>query len=164
LGVGPRIVAATRALAAGGGQFGGLAPEAQKLIENEYVVISGVEEARHAVRQAFYDGADVIKVIVNTGPRVVSEDELKVIVEEAHRVGKPVAAHATTDQATKIAADAGVNSIEHGYSLPDDVIRAMKEKNIFLVPTDYPAEFDVDALGVSATPDERRAWRRRSHS
>ena len=99
--VGPRIMASTRALAAAGGQFGGMAPEAQKLIENEYVVISGVEEARRAVRQAFYDGADLIKVIVNTGPRVVSLDELKVIVEEAHRVGKRVAAHATTDQATR---------------------------------------------------------------
>ena len=105
--------------------------------------------------QAFYDGADVIKVIVNTGPRVVSLDELKVIVEEAHRVGKRVAAHATDDQATRIAADAGVNSIEHGYSLPDDVIKTMKEKGIFLVPTDYPAEFYVDALGGMTTPEQR---------
>ena len=153
--VGPRIVAATRALAAAGGQFGGLAAEAQQLIANEYVVISGVEEARRAVRQAFYDGADVIKVIVNTGPRVVSVDELKVIVEEAHRVGKRVAAHATDDQATRIAADAGVNSIEHGYSLPDDVIKTMHDKGIFLVPTDYPAQFYVDALGGSVTPEQR---------
>jgi imidazolonepropionase-like amidohydrolase len=152
--VGPRIVASTRALAAAGGQFGWLAPEAQQLIANEYVVISGVEEARRAVRQAFYDGADVIKIIVNTGPRVVSVDELRVIVEEAHRVGKRVAAHATDDQATRIAADAGVNSIEHGYSLPDDVIKTMKEKGIFLVPTDYPAQFYVDALGA-VPPDQR---------
>lgn len=63
--------------------------------------------------------------------------------QEAHRVGKRVAAHATDDQATRIAADAGVNSIEHGYSLPDDVIKIMKEKSIFLVPTDYPAQFYV---------------------
>lgn len=153
--VGPRIVASTRALAAAGGQFGGLAPEAQQLIANEYVVISGVEDARRAVRQAFYDGADVIKVIVNTGPRLVSVDELKVIVEEAHRVGKRVAAHATDDQATRIAADAGVNSIEHGYSLPDDVIKTMKDKGIFLVPTDYPAQFYVDALGGMVTPEQR---------
>lgn len=153
--LGPRIVASTRALAAAGGQFGGLAPEAQQLIANEYVVISGVEEARRAVRQALYDGADVIKVIVNTGPRVVSVDELRVIVEEAHRVGKRVAAHATDDQATRIAADAGVNSIEHGYSLPDDVIETMKDKGIFLVPTDYPAQFYVDALGGMVTPEQR---------
>ena len=159
--VGPRIVAATRALSAAGGQFGGLAPEAQSLIAQEYVVISGVEEARRAVRQAFYDGADVIKVIVNTGPRVVSFDELKVIVEEAHRVGKRVAAHATNDQATRIAADAGVNSIEHAYEISDETLRAMHDKGIYLVPTDYPAEFYVEALGASGITAEQRAERMR---
>ena len=79
--VGPRIVASTRALSAVGGQFASLVPEAQKLIEQEYVAISGVEEARRAVRQAIYDGADCIKVIVNTGPRVLSLEEMKVIVD-----------------------------------------------------------------------------------
>ncbi|HZS60639.1 MAG TPA: amidohydrolase family protein [Gemmatimonadaceae bacterium] len=146
---GPRIIASTRALTAAGGQFGTLAPEAQGLIQNEYVVVSGVEEARKAVRQAFYDGADLIKVIVNTGPRVVSLDELKVIVEEAHRVGKRVAAHATSDSATRIAALAGVNSVEHGYTISDDALRMMAEKGIYLVPTDYPAAFYVDALSPS---------------
>ena len=144
--VGPRIVASTRALAAAGGQFGGLAPEAQSLVQQEYVVISGVEEARKAVRQAFYDGADVIKVIVNTGPRVVSLEEMKVIVEEARRVGKRVAAHAIGDLATRVAAEAGVNSIEHAYVVPDDVLKMMAEKGIYLVATDYPADAYVDAF------------------
>lgn len=154
---GPRIVASTRALSAAGGQFGGLAPEAQRLIENEYVVISGVEEARKAVRQAFYDGADVIKVIVNTGPRVISLDEMKVIVDEAARVGRKVSAHAIGDLATRIAAEAGVASIEHAYTVPDDVLAMMARKNIFLVPTDYPAE-DYLIIGGDAamTPEQRR--------
>lgn len=140
---GPRVVASTRALAAAGGQFGGLTPEAQRLVEQEYAVVSGPEEARRAVRQAFYDGADVIKVIVNTGPRVLSLDEMKAVVEEAHRVGRKVAAHAIGDLATRVAADAGVDSIEHAYTVPDDVLRTMAEKKIYLVPTDYPAEFYV---------------------
>ena len=144
--VGPRILASTRALSAAGGQFGGLAPEAQSLVQQEYVAISGVEEARKAVRQAFYDGADLIKVIVNTGPRVVSLDEMKVIVEEAKRVGKRVAAHAIGDLATRISADAGVNSIEHAYVVPDDVLKTMADKGIYLVATDYPAETYVDAF------------------
>src|SRR5262249_23855086 len=142
--IGPRMIASTRALAAAGGQFGPLAPEAQSLGQQEYVVIAGVEEARRAVRQAFYDGADVIKVIVNTGPRVVSLDEMKVIVEEAKRVGKRVAAHAIGDLATRIAAEAGANSIEHAYIVQDDVLKTMAEKGIYLVVTDYPA--DVSAL------------------
>ncbi len=139
--IGPRIRASTRALSAAGGQFGGLQADAQKLVEQEYVVISGVEDARRAVRQAFYDGADLIKVIVNTGPRVVSLDEMKTIVEEASRVRRTVAAHAIGDVATRIAAEAGVSSIEHAYTIPDDALKMMAAKHIYLVPTDYPDEF-----------------------
>lgn len=158
--VGPRIVASTRALSAAGGQFGHLTPEAQALVAQEYVAISGVEEARRAVRQALYDGADCIKVIVNTDPRVLSLDELKVIVAEAHRQGKTVAAHAIGDDATRTAAQAGVNSIEHAYTVPDDVLKLMATKQIFLVPTDYPAEFYASAFGVpaSATPEQRQQF------
>ena len=158
--VGPRIVASTRALAATGGQFGGLAPEAQSLVQQEYAVISGVEEARRAVRQAFYDGADVIKVIVNTGPRVVSLDEMKVIVEEAKRVGKRVAAHAIGDLATRIAAEAGANSIEHAYVVPDDVLKMMAQKGIYLVATDYPADAYVDGFGNGGGDNRNAALER----
>ena len=154
---GPRIRASTRALSAAGGQFGPLQPETQKLIEQEYAVVSTVDEARRAVRQAFYDGADLIKVIVNTGPRVVSLDEMKAIVEEARRVNRTVAAHAIGDTATRIAAEAGVTSIEHAYTVPDDVLRMMAQKGIYLVATDYPAEFYVEGLGPSnLTPEQKR--------
>lgn len=139
--VGPRIVASTRALSAAGGQFGRVQAEAQKIIDQEYVVVSGVEEARRAVRQAFYDGADCIKVIVDTWPRVLSIEEMKAIVVEAHAVGRKVAAHAVSDQAVRIAAAAGVDSIEHGYRASDEALKLMAENKIFLVPTDYPANF-----------------------
>lgn len=154
--VGPRMVVTTRALSAAGGQFGPVTPEVQKILDQEYVIVSGVEEARKAVRQAFYDGADCIKVIVNTGPRVLSLEEMKVIVEEAHRVNRKVAAHAIGDLATRISAEAGVDSIEHGYTIPDDVLKMMVEKKIYLVPTDYPAEFYSDAFPPppGATPQQ----------
>jgi imidazolonepropionase-like amidohydrolase len=158
--VGPRIRASTRAISAAGGQFGTVQPETQKLIEQEYAVVSSVDEARRAVRQAFYDGADLIKVIVNTGPRVVSLDEMRAIVEEARRVNRTVAAHAIGDTATRIAAEAGVTSIEHAYTIPDDVLRTMAQKGIYLVPTDYPADFYVSALGPSTlTPEQQRQQR-----
>jgi imidazolonepropionase-like amidohydrolase len=154
--VGPRILAATRALAAAGGQFGTVTPDTQNMIEQEYVVINGVEDARRAVRQALYDGADLIKVIVNTGPRVVALDEMKAIVEEAHRVNRKVAAHAIGDLATRVAAEAGVDSIEHGYTIPDDVLKMMAEKKIYLVPTDYPAEYysAIFSSGRKQTPEQ----------
>jgi imidazolonepropionase-like amidohydrolase len=153
---GPRIVASTRALAAAGGQFGKLQHDAQVLVEQEYVEIATVDDARRAVQRAFYDGADCIKVIVNTGPRVVSLEEMKAIVEEAHRVHRKVAAHAIGDDATRIAAEAGVDSIEHAYIVPDDVLKMMASKKIFMVPTDYPEGIYIDFMPPTATPDERK--------
>jgi imidazolonepropionase-like amidohydrolase len=153
---GPRIVACTRALSAAGGQFGQLQFEAEVLVEQEYVAIATIDEARRAVRQAFFDGADCIKVIVNTGPRVVSADEMKAIVEEAHRVHKKVAAHAIGDDATRIAAEAGVDSIEHAYTVPDDVLKMMAEKKIYLVPTDYPAEMYRILISPNMSGEDRK--------
>jgi len=133
---GPRIVAATRALAAQGGQFGRLTPESQSIIEQEYVTVKGAESARQAVRQALYDGANCIKVIVNGSPANVTLEEMKAIVDEAHTAGVKVAAHAIGDKPTRIAAEAAVDSIEHAYVVSDDVLKMMAEKHIFLVPTD----------------------------
>jgi len=133
---GPRMITSTRALAAQGGQFGRLIPEAQSIIEQEYVTIHGAESARQAVRQALYDGATCIKVIVNGTPANVTLDEMKAIVEEAHTSSVKVAAHAIGDAATRIAAEAGVDSIEHAYVVKDDVLQMMAEKHIYLVPTD----------------------------
>ncbi|HEU5412870.1 MAG TPA: amidohydrolase family protein, partial [Candidatus Angelobacter sp.] len=69
---GPRMAVSTRALSAAGGQFGQLQSGAQSLVAQEYVVVAYPDAARAAVQQAFYDGADLIKVIVNTGPRLVA--------------------------------------------------------------------------------------------
>ncbi|WP_338872900.1 amidohydrolase family protein [Myxococcus stipitatus] len=153
--VGPRISACTRALAPHGGQFGRMQGQAQGLIEQEYVTVSGVEEARRAVRQAVYDGADCIKVIADNGHNVFSVEELKVIVEEAHRRNRPVAAHTTQDESIRAAVEAGVDSIEHAYSLPDEVLAPMARKRIFLVPTDGPLE-ECEAFGADARDEETR--------
>ncbi len=137
---GPRMQVSTRALSPIGGQFRHLPAISQPLVDEEYAVITGVEEARKAVRQAIYDGADLIKVIVNKGSLVLSSDEMKVIVEEAHRAKRKVAAHATHGPALRIATGAGVDSIEHGYIVPDDVWKEMAQKKIYLVPTDATLE------------------------
>ncbi len=154
--LGPRMAVSTRALAAAGGQFGNLQPAAQALVTQEYAVVATPNAAREAVQQAFYDGADLIKVIVNTGPRVIAPDTMKAIVDEAHRVHKKVAAHAIGNDATRTAADAGVDSIEHGYVIPDDVLKTMAAKHIFLVPTDYPADFYLFGSNAPATPEAQK--------
>lgn len=68
------------------------------------------------MRQALYDGATCIKVIVNGSPANVTLDEMKAIVDEAHTSAVRVAAHAIGDAPTRIAAEAGVDSIEHAFS------------------------------------------------
>ncbi|HEV8433301.1 MAG TPA: amidohydrolase family protein [Thermoanaerobaculia bacterium] len=154
---GPRIFASTRALAAPGGQFGTLTPEAQKLIDQEYVIIDGAQSARQAVRHALYEGANCIKVIVNGSGADVTLDEMKAIVEEAHSEGSKVAAHAIGDHATRISAEAGVDSIEHAYVVPDDVLKMMAEKHIFLVPTDQTVKtFESLEFGARAPTAEER--------
>src|SRR5262249_54195822 len=133
-----------------------LSVEGQKLIDQEYSVVSGVEEARRAVRQAVYEGADLIKIIVDPGPgRTLSVDEVKAIVAEAHRSGRKLAAHATSLEATQLAADAGVDSIEHGYSISDETLKVMKEKKIFFVPTDETQQTAENIL-LNRQPAEQR--------
>lgn len=153
---GPRMAVSTRALSAAGGQLEQLQPAAQSLVAQEYAVVATPAAAREAVQQAFYDGADLIKVIVNTGPRIIAPDTMKAIVDEAHRVHRKVAAHAIGDDATRIAADAGVDSIEHGYIIPDDVLKTMAAKHIYLVPTDYPLDTYMAMLGIVASPEEQK--------
>lgn len=136
--IGPRLFVSTRALSPIGGQFSKMTPEVKDLIiSKEYVEINSTDDARRAVRQAIYDGADCIKIIVNSGRLVLSEEELTAIVDEAKKAGLKVAAHATNgDGPALLAIKAGVNSIEHGYTLSTEVLKLMAEKNIYLVPTD----------------------------
>jgi len=152
---GPRIVACARALSPPGGQFPELSPEVQNIIAQEYMPVSGIEEARKAVRQALYDGADCIKVIVDHRPLTLSLEELKAIVGEAHRAGKKVAAHAIGNLAVSTAAQAEVDSIEHAYALTDEQAMLMAKNKVFLVPTDIPV--DVRLMGSGPlTPEERK--------
>lgn len=151
--VGPRMIVTTRPLAPVGAQFGPLTPEAQKIIDQEYAVVSGVDDARRAVRQAVYDGAMWIKIIVDQSGRMLSPEEVKTIVEEAHRMGRRVAAHAIEDAAVRIAVEAGVDSVEHAYNASDEVLKLMAEKHIVLVPTDGPIESYHTSNEV--TPEQR---------
>jgi imidazolonepropionase-like amidohydrolase len=162
---GPRMVVSTRALAAQGGQFGHLTPAAQNLVEEQYVTIRGPESARQAVRQALYDGATCIKVIVNGSPAHVTLEEMKAIVDEAHISGVKVAAHAIGKKVTRIAAEAGVDSIEHGYYIPDDVLQMMAAKHIFLVPTDGTVKtFVAMSFGVRRPTAAERADQEKDYS
>lgn len=111
-------------------------------MNDENAVVSGVEEARKAVKQAIYDGADCIKVAVGAYGLHRSVEEMKATVDEAHRAGKKVAAHTVGDPDARTAVEAGVDSIEHGYGIRDATLQNVAAQGIFLVLTEPDFESD----------------------
>lgn len=107
-------------------------------------IADGVDQVRAAVRYQIKYGADLIKTCATGG--VLSEgdavgvpqytfEELKAMVDEAHKLERKVAAHAHGTEGIKIATRAGVASIEHGSFLDEEGARLMVENGTFLVPT-----------------------------
>jgi len=101
-------------------------------------------EARKGVREQLWAGADCIKVIATGGVLTkgavpgnaqLTPEELTAAIDEAHRHGLRVAAHAIGTQGIKNALRAGVDSIEHGHMLDDEAIALFKERRTVLVPT-----------------------------
>jgi len=135
LAEGPRMQVATRAIAAVG-QYNpfGVSPDLTNFPTGAQMV-SGVEEARRAAREQIGHGADLIKVYADWAHPTLTVDEIHVIVEEAHKQGLKVAAHATTPEGIRNAVTAGVDSVEHGHHVNREDLELMKEKGTFLVPT-----------------------------
>jgi len=132
---GPRMQVATRGIAALG-QYNpfGVSPDLTSFPTGAQM-ISGPEEARRAVREQIGNGADLIKVYADWQHPTLTVDEIRVIVEEAHKQDRKVAAHATTPEGIKNAITAGVDSIEHGHGANREDLEMMQAKGTFLVPT-----------------------------
>lgn len=116
--------------------------------------VDGVEGARKAVREQLSHGTDWVKVYADRGGHIqdgVNEtiptftiDELRAIVDEAHREHHRVAAHATGRLGVHDAVEAGVDSVEHGnYIAPEDM-KTIVAKGIWFVPTPYVAIYDSE--------------------
>jgi imidazolonepropionase-like amidohydrolase len=130
-------------------------PEQHVLSNATYA--NGPEQIVQVIREQFKEGADFIKMY-ETGhdtirdgkfatPYQYTEAELRVAVNEAARVGKVVAVHATGEPGTNYAARAGVVSIDHADQLGDDTMRIMREKNIPAVPTFTISEYFAEHAG-----------------
>ena len=132
---GPRMQVATRAIAAVG-QYNpfGVSPDLPDFPTGAQM-ISGLEEARRAAREQIGHGADLIKIYADWQHPTLTVEEMRAVVEEAHKQGLKVAAHATTAQGIKNAVAAGVDSVEHGHRADQQALEMMKEKGVFLVPT-----------------------------
>ena len=132
---GPRMQVATRAIAAIG-QYNpfGVSPDLSDFPTGAQM-ISGVDDARRAVREQIGKGADLIKVYADWNYPTLTVEEMSVIVEEAHKARRKVAAHATTSEGMRNAITAGVDSVEHGHGASRQDLEMMKDKGVYWVPT-----------------------------
>lgn len=159
LAEGPRMQVATRGIAAVG-QYNpfGVSPDLSEFPTGAQMV-SGVEEARRAVREQIGHGADLIKVYADWEHPTLTVDEMRVIVEEAHKQKRKVAAHATTAEGIKNAVTAGVDSIEHGHGTDREDLELMKAKGIFLVPTVGVIDLNVENhKNDTITPEQQKRF------
>jgi imidazolonepropionase-like amidohydrolase len=109
-------------------------------------MVSGTDECLKAVREQVAHGADWIKIYVDwptfidkdggiSGLTNFTRDELAVMVNEAHRLKRNVAAHAISRDGIKAALDAGVDSIEHGCGFDDGLIEQAVRQGVYWCPT-----------------------------
>jgi imidazolonepropionase-like amidohydrolase len=135
LAEGPRMQVATRAIAAVG-QYNPFGVSADLTdFPTGAQMVSGVEEARRAAREQIGHGADLIKVYADWDHPTLTAEEMQVVVEEAHKQGLKVAAHAYTPEGIRNALIAGVDSIEHGNNAERATLELMKEKHAYWVLT-----------------------------
>ena len=151
--VGPRIYTAGKSIATTGGHAdptNGLKGKFRRDADPVDGVINGADDARKAVRQRYKDGADLIKLTATGGvlslaangqnPQFTS-DELKAIVETARDYGMVVTVHAHGAEGMKRAVLAGVDSVEHGTYMTDEIMELMKERGTYWVPTNMAGEW-----------------------
>ena len=145
--VGPRIFTAGKAIGTTGGHAdptNGWNAELRGDPGPVDGVINGPVEARKAVRERYKEGADLIKITATGGVLSLAksgqnpqftDEELKAIVDAARDYGFTVAVHAHGTEGMKRAVLAGVNSIEHGTYMSDEVMGLMKKHGTYYVPT-----------------------------
>lgn len=140
---GPRIFASGPILAAKGGQMYGVLPKHQNIIDSEYRIISGTEDAKNAVREHVNQRVDLIKVCADNIPNktFLTIDEMKAIVQTAHSYNIKVTAHCVTNQSAWNAIQAGVDGIEHGFNIADSTLTKMAQKQIYMVPTENSRDY-----------------------
>ena len=99
---------------------------------------SGADEMRRAVREQVKGGADLIKIMACHDTLEFTDEELHAVIDEAHRNGLPITAHATYDACIERVARFGVDCIEHGGSMSDATVALLLEKKIPIVTTFAP--------------------------
>jgi imidazolonepropionase-like amidohydrolase len=157
---GPRMQVSTRAMTPTG-MYPLLGYSWELKVPTGVQYVDGVEEARKAVREQVMYGADWIKYYSDHGYFYGSDgvlhshvnftdEEARAIVDETHRLGRKVAAHAIGSDGIAAALKAGADSIEHGDGLTEPLMDEMVRKGVYWVPT--------IAVGAYVAPGRAGNW------
>ncbi|HKR84599.1 MAG TPA: amidohydrolase family protein [Terriglobales bacterium] len=163
---GPRMQVSTRALnVTGAYPLLGYAPQLQ--LPHGVQVVDGPEEGRKAVREQLSHGADWIKVYSDRGYFVKKDadgrdilddtptftvEELRAIVDEAHRQHHKVASHAMALTGVHNSLQAGVDSIEHGNYIAEEDLKTMAQRGAYYVPTIYVGVYVAQGRASEGAP------------
>jgi imidazolonepropionase-like amidohydrolase len=169
---GPRIFAAGRVVSSTGGH--GTTSDFQGGFKRAQGGCDGPESCRRVVRENIEAGSDWIKVTVSgsggapsglaDAEPIMLPDEVGAVMEAARRGLRPVAAHAHSTAAIKLALESGARTIEHGTYFDDSCAKLFKSKGAYLVPTAYVAEFVGKQIGQFSgqpgrlSPEQLRRW------
>lgn len=165
---GPRVVASGPAISitGGHGDMNGFAPAVSNMMypaEKDFAIADSPDEVRHLVRAQIKYGVDVIKILATggvlsqgdkPGAEQLTYDEMKAAVDEAHRTGRKVAAHAHGTEGIKDAVRAGVDSIEHGSLVDAEGIEMMKAHGTYLVADIYNDDYILGKAVEFGLPQE----------
>ncbi|MFZ5916487.1 MAG: amidohydrolase family protein [Chloroflexota bacterium] len=155
---GPRMFVAGPGLRITGGHG---AERRVKGLVNWDIEVDGADEVRKATRYVIKMGVDWVKLMITGGIAGVREgmgesqmtfDEIKAACDAAHNKGLKVCAHIGAAAAAKLAVEAGLDSVEHGYLLDREVVDRMAERGVWYVPTLTVTE-DEQRLRLNRTPD-----------
>jgi imidazolonepropionase-like amidohydrolase len=140
---GPRLLAASRDICATGG-MADWNPAYLKLgMEGLALIADGPEQVRAAVRRSIKDGADVVKCYVGgdallphtpIGDCTYTLAEVQALVDESRMRGRMTAAHVRGQRSSRVAAEAGVDSLEHATYADDETLRMIADQGLTLVP------------------------------
>jgi imidazolonepropionase-like amidohydrolase len=158
---GPRLFVSTRAMAPTG--MYPLQGYSWELRVPEGVqIVDGPDGVRRAVREQVKYGADWIKYYSDRRYFMrdgalhswvnFTDDEVKALVEEAHRLGRKVAAHAMGREGIESALRAGADTIEHGYGLDDEMMDLMVRRGVYWCPTIFVGAYVAEGRAAAGAP------------
>jgi len=113
---------------------------------------SGADEMRRAVREQVRNNADLIKIMACHDLLEFTDAELEAVIDESHRNGLYITAHATFEKAIRRMVDFGIDMIEHGGKMTPETIQLLADKKIPIVTT-------FSALVQQANPEVARKYR-----